>query len=382
MRWRNSCSASPVRHEMHARRARLSFYVTVAVVASSGCSRTVEHVDEPSEIVETLSPAPEPEQASAPEPEQAPAPNSASAPEPAPGSWSTSSELLPLFGGRVLLTTDARPGWAEGPMRAGHFNQSHETWTLERHVDRDALPLELRAYADMQVDLYGPTGQLCSARLSRDLFIEAHVLDDHGVKWDDLGLNAEATLLLLTEIIGPPDCIAKALWARDASLPAPRVLVPADTRTHAKLLRREHRRVLESEVGAKLERDLDAYATDIETASYATPWAEFSVGRRAVWVDDTGAPQVVTLDFGSHAYAPCIWHGPTLSVVRSLAHDEDLTPGSSQPAPLAIVDADLDGRWELLIIEDGGDFDLVHVASETPALRVDLSLPDHAWAWC
>jgi hypothetical protein len=198
--------------------------------------------------------------------------------------------------------------------------------------------------------------------------------------WDFLlAANGEQVVLLVASFAPDPTCEG-ALWARDASLPAPNVLVLGKEREHAALLKEEHRRALASEAGQKFERDYAAYAAEPEFAEDADPWSRVSKGQRQVWVDQQGAAQLVSLEFGSHRFAPCRWQGPNFGVVRQLSMPDQSINGA--PAPVAVFDADLDGRYELLILEDGGDFTIIHIVSVTPTLGFTLTLPDNSHVWC
>jgi hypothetical protein len=301
------------------------------------------------------------------------------------------ASVLPLHEGRVLLTTAAEPEWATGPVLFHDPNSYHEKWQLERAAQLDALPPQLRAFAGMTVDLYGPAGRKCTVPLER-LTIEAHLpMEDAGgyearpdeaALWDFL-LKAESgqqVVSLVASFAEDPSCEG-ALWARDASLPAPKLLVLGDQRDHAALLADEHRRALASEAGQQFERDYRGYAADPEFAEDAEPWASVAKGRRQVWVDEQGAAQIVSLDFGSHEFAPCRWQGPVLGAARQLQPSLEL-PVDGRPAPVAVFDADLDGNYELLILEDGGDFTNIRVLSSTPTLQLELVLPDNSHVWC
>src|SRR5690606_20993266 len=179
------------------------------------------------------------------------------------------------------------------------------------------------------------------------------------------------------------------LWARDASLPAPDVLVPGDDREHAALLAEEHRNALATEVGQTFASEYKKYAADIDHADDAEPWAIALEGRRQVWIDQRGAPRLVTISFGDHSFSPCQWTGPTYGFARqlgdALSSDEARKLAAMvayDPAPVAVFDADLDGRLELLILQDHGDWTIVRLVSLTSALRIEVMLPDNSHVWC
>jgi hypothetical protein len=317
--------------------------------------------------------------------------------EPAPASKPSSPDSAaakPLFAGRVVISTAAEPSWATGPVLIVEPNKYHESWQIERLANLDVLPPELRRYAGMQVDLYGPGGRVCTTVLE-SLTLEAHVsMDDVGghkaepgedALWQALSGVGEHTLLLVASFALDPRCEG-ASWARDASLPAPVVLVPGDAGKHRKLLAAEHRRVLESDAGKTLATEHEKYVTDPEYAhDDPEPWSSFSKGQRDAWIDEHGDARVVSINFGYHGWAPCRWQGPVHGVVRSLDRDgEDLFAkvAASSPPPAAVFDADLDGRWELLWIHDNGEFKRVGLQSLSDVIRMSIDLPDHSWVWC
>jgi hypothetical protein len=316
------------------------------------------------------------------------------APEPKPLS-PTSAAAKPLHAGRVLISAAAEPSWATGSVLLREANGYHERWRVERLADIDVLPPDLQRYSGMEVDLFAPEGRVCTVVLD-SLTLEAHVaMEDVGgheaqpgaeALWKALSGDTSHAVLLVASFPKDPRCEG-ALWARDASLPEPVVLVPGDADEHGKLLAAEHRRVLESDAGKVLATEWQKYITDPEYADEdAVPWSTVSEGQRDVWMDENGDARVVSINFGSHRFTPCHWLGPAHGVVRSLAGEgEDLfvTAAHYSPPPVAVFDADLDGRWELLWIHDNGDFNRVSLHSETRVLLMSgFDLPDHSWVWC
>jgi hypothetical protein len=315
------------------------------------------------------------------------------APEPKPLP-PTSAAAKPLHAGRVLISGAAEPSWATGSVLLREANSYHEHWHVERLASIDVLPPDLQRYSGMTVDLYAPAGRVCTVVLDT-LTIEAYVaMEDVGgheaepgaeALWKALSGDTSHAVLLVASFANDPRCEG-ALWARDASLPVPVVLVPGNAGEHGKLLATEHRRVLESDAGKALATEWQKYITDPEYADEdAEPWSSFSEGRREVWMDENGDARVVSINFGSRRFTPCHWLGPVHGVVRSLVGDgEDLfTDGAAHsPPPVAVFDADLDGRWELLWIHENGDFNRVSLSSENRVLQISFDLPDHSWVWC
>lgn len=307
------------------------------------------------------------------------------------------ASVRPLHQGRVLLELEAKPEWGTGPIQIVDINRYHETVQLDRSAKLDALPPEYHTYLAMSVDLYGPSARLCTVELDA-LVIEAHMQyyvefkdeDDDGHP-DEVELDGDALWQMLPEADQQVSLVASfpadprcdgALWARDSSLPPPSLLRAGDPSEHAPLLAEEHRRALESSSGKDLAARYRSYASDPEYTEGASPWSEISEGRRQVWVDEQGVARVVTMQFGSFSFAPCRWPGPAAGFVHQLGEGGLPDRSTGLPAPAAVFDADLDGRYEALILEDGGDFDLVHVLSETKALELHLMLPDNSWVWC
>jgi hypothetical protein len=350
----------------------------VATVATLGCRKP---------LADTATPAP---------PEPAPstvAPPPTPAPAPAPVSHASAR---PLHDGRVLLSLDADPTWATGPASTIGSTTYHEKWQLESAVDLDALPPELRSFVGMTVDLYGPAGRLCTVVLDTPV-LEAHLQMEHlsepenGSHYADPGPDAlwrqlsteDGAVLLVAGFRADPSC-ADALWARDAKLPPPIVLTPRDAAAHVSLLDAEVSRALATPAGKKFAASYNAYVADDEWDE-AVPWSVIlDEAERRVWVDEADVAQVVTLGFGSFAFSPCQWQGPAHAVVRQLGLGVEIFDmvADSLPSPAAVFDADLDGRFELLILQDNGEFQLVHVLSETPALQMRMSLPDNSHVWC
>jgi hypothetical protein len=303
-----------------------------------------------------------------------------------------SAAARPLHAGRIVISEAADPSWAEGPVLFVEANRYHEKWQIERLVNDD-LPPDLLRYSGMSVDLYGPSGRVCTV-VVETLTLEAHVaMEDVGghkaepdadTLWKALSGPTSQTVLLVGSFAKNPRCV-RALWARDASLPTPVVLVPGDANEHNGLLAAEHRRVLASEPGKAVVSKFADHPANPDYAEDAVPLSTFSEGQRAVWVDEHGAPQVLSINLGNHDYSPCRYQGPVYGVVRSIAGEgEDLfeKPAMYAPPPVAVFDADLDGRWELLLVRDNGEFEIVHLDSENQVLQTNIELPDGSWVWC
>jgi hypothetical protein len=311
-----------------------------------------------------------------------------------------SAAARPLHEQRIVIDSNADPNWATGPDLIVESNGYHEKWLIERAFQTNSP--DLLRYAGMQVDLYGASGRVCTAVVEK-LTIEAHVaMEDVGghkatpdpdTLWKALSPASEHAVLLVGSFTTPlhedPKCEG-ALWARDAKLPPPVMLVRGDPKHHAALLAAEHRRVLASEPGKALAAEYAKFADDPDNYDPEFPeddpsWARYSVGQREVWVDEHGTPRVVSINFGSHDFTPCRYEGPVYGVVRSLdGAGEDLFVEQVEraPPPIAVFDADDDGRWELLIQRENGDFTSVRLHSESPRLEASIDLPDHSWVWC
>ncbi|HVI03962.1 MAG TPA: hypothetical protein VM869_34960, partial [Enhygromyxa sp.] len=269
---------------------------------------------------------------------------------------------------------------------------------IQRAAMLDALPPEVGAFVGMTVDLYGPAGRQCTVTLDT-LTVEAHLemahVDGDYVRpgaealWESLATTEDhASVLLVASFAADPRC-AGALWARDASLPAPDVLAVGDPREHAAMLAEEHGKALATEAGQKFVHEYQEFVADPEFAEYAEPWASASKGLRQVWIDQRGVPQLVILNFGDHSFSPCHWRGPSYGVARQVADDPASSEALSlqarvvyEPAPVAVFDADLDGRYELLFLQPWGDLTFVEIVSLSDALQLELMLPDNSYVWC
>jgi hypothetical protein len=261
----------------------------------------------------------------------------------------------------------------------------HETWTLEVGVNVDALPPELRQSLGGPIDLYGPAGKQCTVTLD-DLAIEARILPDD----DDDSLDAErlwqlvespgeddqVLVLLVAGFATDPRC-AGALWARDARLPPPIVLHPVETDDTVALLSEERARVLDSKLGRELADDYSKY---VEDDPNALPWSTYvaqAIGQ--VWFDDHDDAQLIVVTFGEGLAVPC-FPVPVYTAARPIDEEGPWPYPLWRPTPRAVFDADLDGRYEMLIPLPWGG--LVHLDLISETLRMQLSLPDESWLNC
>jgi hypothetical protein len=304
--------------------------------------------------------------------------------EPVPVVPSTALAVKPLHEGRVLLSVEAKPEWAAMPVTSVEKIDYHETWTLEVGVNVDALSPELRESLGGPIDLYGPVGKLCTVTLDH-LAIEARILPDD----DDEPLDAERlwqlvespgeddeVLVLLVAGFAPDPRCAGALWARDARLPPPIVLHPAETDDTVALLAEERLRVLDSKYGRELADDYSKYVEyDLEARPWSTYIAE-STGQ--VWFDQNDA-RLIVVSFGDGMAVPC-FPVPSYTAARPIEEEGPWPYPLWGHAPRAVFDADLDGRYEMLFLRKWGALVDLDVISET--LRMELSLPDESWLNC
>lgn len=324
-----------------------------------------------------------------PPPERQASPDSAgvlpepdTGPELTPGAEIPSTALAarPLHEGRVLVSVAAKLEWAAMPITSVEQIDYHETWTFEAGVNVADLPHELRASLGEAFDLYGVAGKLCTVRLDQ-LAIEAYVLPDDNEESLDIerlwqlverpGEYDRVLLLLVAGFATNPRCDG-ALWAREARLPPPSVLVPADIDDEAAAwLAEERARVLGSEAGRELTKQYRAYAEDEPSAM---PWSTYSEGRSQIWTDDQADPRLVVVAFGEGMSVPC-FTVPGYAAARPIDEEGPWPyPLWGRPTPSAVFDADLDGRYEMLFLRAWGG--LVHLELISETLHLELTVPE------
>jgi hypothetical protein len=306
---------------------------------------------------------------------------------PVPAIPSTALAARPLHEGRVLISVTAKPEWATMPITSVDRIDYHDTWTLEVGVNVDALSPELRESLGGPIDLYGPVGKLCTVTLDH-LAIEVRVLpDDNDVSLDAERLwqlvespseDDEVLVLLVAGFAPDPRCDG-ALWARDARLPPPNVLHLAETDDTLALLAGESARILDSKEGRELADGYSEYARYAPSIrSWSSYLAEGTTGQ--VWFDNQNDARLIVVSLGDGMPVPC-YPVPSYTAARPIEEEGPWPhPLWGRPAPRAVFDADLDGRYEMLFVRDWGALVDLELIGET--LRMELSLPDESWLNC
>jgi hypothetical protein len=111
------------------------------------------------------------------------------------------------------------------------------------------------------------------------------------------------------------------------------------------------------------------------------PWSAYVAdGTGQVWFDHQNEARLIVVSFGEGLPKPC-FPVPSYTAARPIEEQGPWPyPLRGQPAPRAVFDADLDGRYEMLFLRKWGALVDLDVISET--LRMELSLPDESWLNC
>jgi hypothetical protein len=259
----------------------------------------------------------------------------------------------------VVLSSEAEHAWGRGRL----FEPEGEVkFRAAKRANPDTLPSKYWSMRGRSFNLYGPDGQVCTARLG-----ELRVLAQYGgwglggVLGSEFsedperapkqeireGLWRREDLWLVAKIESPDSCKG-ALWARDAELAPPtilrRSLVPNRT-IDARLAV-----FLASEALAQTERSYRAdYAALPEGMHADFPTWETVLAEHGArvwsWVDADMRPQLVELEFG-RAPEPC--GEPLSSRMTALEHvrGDEFVEVTHAVDPDAVFDADLNGQFE------------------------------------
>ncbi len=298
----------------------------------------------------------------------APAGDAEAAPEPAPAL--AAALVAPLDGPHVVLAREIPKAWALGMPRLRDGGPA--VWA-ESTLDPAVASRELWAQAGAEVILYGREGEVCRGRLQAPtlasvVFAEAEVLaaeaevspPDEGAPNaappQDLPPGMEARLRLERGVawavaaVEPAtgDC-AGALWARSARLPAPLVLRPSGPWRPA-----------ERRAAWRAARLLDVAALGYEglppldEALAQTDARVLVEGRR--WRGPAGRVQRV-LGWFEDLDAACGDGDPRLAPMWVVRAPGGALAGPRDWVPLAVFDADRDGRVEYVLGRDALDPD-------------------------
>lgn len=282
----------------------------------------------------------------------------------------------------LVLTTEADRAWGQGRLREhagpGQFRAA-------KVADVAKLPAAHVAQRGRSFDVYGVDGKVCTARLGELSVLAQHdgpSLFDvfHGSRdeqeWDpdggeedpyeaferevhsDKEIRAKVWAALDPEenrpwlvapLVSDTSC-AGGLWARDAELPAPTLLHVADAPTPITA-----QRIAAFETSAELADTQAQYAkwerelTEEQRESLPT-WDTIAAALPATvreWHDQSGTARIVELEFGQ-APEGCGDYGSTSITAVDLVSAGGFERTSHSTGPLAVFDADLDGKFELL----------------------------------
>lgn len=297
-------------------------------------------------------------------------------------------EFAPIIDGRVILSTAVEDeevqAWATGELYAGAGEVDH---IAARAVRLDALPLEHYVQRGRTVDVYGPSGKLCTAQIEPlelvamyqgeelNSFAEEDVYDwetgefslslaeRRALVWDNEPAWLSATLSF------GEDCgeaaLHQALWVRSPALPAPAVASPRATLEAFEIANERARRFLASEDFETLAADYAEYraefeaefADDPEILEWEPTWdeiVEHDGPSTEVWSDAEGQPIFSAFEFGSLGEACGDGFDSYHAAVERIRGDAFVDVGMS-PNIAAVFDSDLDGNWELLY-DDASDW--------------------------
>lgn len=299
--------------------------------------------------------------------EQAPAPQPRVVAEPqAPADGA--GALMPLIpGGKVVVSMDVDRGWGVGKVR--HASEQLAEFSGARRADVARLPGELQALLGQAVDIYGPNGRVCTARLARsaELLVrysgEGYPYLDTDEEFEDFfedGKLPRGTIaqvyrdyepVLATQLI--PDAgesCEGGVWARSAHLAAPTVLVEVEPRgPEVEAMKEARRRIRRSAGYREMKTNYEEYQADVEGE---LDWRRF-IRRHfstALWRDVSGEHEVVYARIGDFDSSCGDGFGWGQTHLRRLDDSwrEDVAALGYSDALVGVVDADGDGQLELI----------------------------------
>ncbi|MEM9463182.1 MAG: hypothetical protein AAGF11_54070 [Myxococcota bacterium] len=280
----------------------------------------------------------------------------------------------------LVLSTEAKTAWGKGRLRA-HAGPAQ--FQAAKRADAHAIPEDLWAQRGRTFDLYGADGKVCTARLGTlsvlaqhdgpslfdlyydendqepevnyDTFYDTFEATAHPPAqirrkvWSQAAGSEYGTVWLVASLSSDTPCKG-ALWARDHELPAPVILRASNepsALTQQKLAQHES-----SERLAQTRRDHTAWYDELsaEDREYADTWAtivEHYPATLRTWLDDRGHAALVELEFGYEG-EPCSDDFDSSIATVELVIDGRFEPTERATNPIAVFDADLDGRFEML----------------------------------
>jgi hypothetical protein len=287
----------------------------------------------------------------------------------------------------VVLTATAERSWGRGSARPLVPRPDAEV-AVGMPVDVGRLPESLALQLQREVDVYDVDATRCTSRLGDPLLVA-----QFGEGLDELGLprRDEHTDALINYsplriagavwetqpiwLVAPLEHDCVGVWARDAELPAPNVLRRSQ----------QPNPIADAYVAAfhasSIVPDLRAgYERDSAGDPNATPWPRLMAERAAEvssWLDVDAQVRFLALEYGYLGSHSCEGPDYTLGyaeIVR-VATATDFVPLEHTPTdPLAILDVDLDGAFEMVFADthDWSDIWSLELRSDDPEL--DLAI--------
>jgi len=275
----------------------------------------------------------------------------------------------------VVLSHEAPSAWARGSWIDRYADDDSEMIFARKPADLSALPTELAGVAGTLLDLYGPQGKVCTARIDalhvvamRDAWavpVTPEFDEDGDGKLDPperdrlrLRVFAEEARWLVGEVSPVAGECRAAVFGRSASLPAPSLWTQVQGEDARSLVLAEKLAAFEAGASLELRRPYEEYAAEVEQDSGIVEtqptWAEFYRDNLTVSVyrDGAGVPAAAHLIAGDLSASCGMGFGATF--IRSIPlGQKPLTYDGSSP-PLLFVDIAGDGRMHAITDEVDG----------------------------
>jgi hypothetical protein len=358
-------------------------YALTLTAQPEQCEEMAAVVVEPSECSESVAvvePAPVAEPTPVVEPE--PVVERASGVEP--------REFMFVFdyGSYVVLESDVDPRWGTGELFEPDGEADHRA---AKRADPDRVPAALWAEG-RELALYDGQGNVCAAKIERLLVVAQYGWGTEGLGLDDWDEEKNEPIehhparvrravwntqshWLVGEL---EDGCATAVWARDASLPAPTILKRSgepNATTRARLAEFER-----SSAIADLRHEYEQFRSGPDATDGLEPWDVRMAHENptvGAWIDSAGEARFVDLHYGFDD-ASCGSGYDTELASFEAVRDGGFVPIDETIAVDAIFDADLDGRFERLYLDRMG----MSLSSETEALDLAVSIDEDFMCPC
>lgn len=271
----------------------------------------------------------------------------------------------------LLLNNDAPKAWSKGkidrPVAGGEIPNF---FRIELPADIDALPSETRALLGTTVDLYGARGKVCEATVAGFRVIAEHNGDGYDLT-DGLEIdgeawtvdarngrrilrrlwNQEARWLTATLDFDEASCDG-AVFGHSSNQPAPAMLTAS--KLGWKSVSSATRAAFRKYTSADLEEFFDEYVT----GGAVPQWSSFGAMYKdtveySVFVDGSEKPVVVRAVAGDTISTCGDGFGGYSIRYYPLADGHD-APQHGPLEPVAFVDIDSDGRFEIIGRNDEG----------------------------